>query len=114
MGEDVCQMPSRHTIIKADNLLGSSYTLVIAYERNMIVSFILVLFLLTLVSSQSVADVSSHYQQRSRLLKQAIEHLVNYTTTEAKTHLDLYNIESAVAAIAYEQLTKKLGRYYKQ
>ena len=66
--------------------------------------------ILGLVSCQDVADVP-HSQTGSSLLQQAVGYLVNYTASEAKAHMDMYNIGSTVAAIAYEKLTEKLGRY---
>ena len=66
------------------------------------------LLILSEVSSHDVADVS-HPQRGSTLLHQAIKHLVNYTASEAKASLDMYNMGSTVAAIAYQQLNEKLG-----
>lgn len=72
-------------------------------------SLVLCLLMLGIASSQYVADVS-----RSRwgpgLLQQAIRYLVNYTAAEAEERLNMNNIGSTVAAIAYEELTEKLGR----
>ena len=70
---------------------------------------LVVLCLPILVGSQDVADVT-HSHIGSSLLQQAVRYLVNYTATEARAHMDMYNIGSTVAAIAYEKLTEKLGR----
>ena len=67
--------------------------------------FALVLFIL--VSSHDAANSPSSPD----LLQQAIKYLVNYTASEAKTRLDMNNIGSTVAAIAYQDLTEKLGRH---
>ena len=72
-------------------------------------SFTLVLCL-GFASSQDVADVP-HPQTGSSLLQQAVRYLVNYTASEARAHMDMDNIGSTVAAIAYEKLTEKLGRH---
>ena len=72
--------------------------------------FTLVLYsiILGLASSQDVATPS---HTGSGLLQQAIRYLVNYTAAEATAYMDMYNLGSTVAAIAYEKLTEKLGRH---
>ena len=65
--------------------------------------------MLGVVCSQHVVDVPRS-QGGSGLLQQAIKYLVNYTAAEAEARLDMNNIGSTVAAIAYHELTEKLGR----
>lgn len=69
-------------------------------------ALVLVICTLTLVSSQEVA----HSRRGSTVLQQAIKNLINYTATEAEARLDKNNIGSIIAAIAYQELTAKLGR----
>ena len=71
-----------------------------------VVSYLLVL---GTVSSQDVKYVP-HSRRDSGLLQQAIKYLVNYTAAEAEASLDMNNIGSTVAAIAYQEFTEKLGR----
>ena len=71
---------------------------------------ILCLLILGMTSCQHVSDVSARSQTRSSYLQQAINYLVNYTATETETHMDMNDIGSRVAAIAYEKLTENLGR----
>ena len=70
--------------------------------------FALVLFIL--VGSHDAADMDPS-RSTPDLLQQAIKYLVNYTASEAKTRLDMNNIGSTVAAIAYQELTEKLSKY---
>ena len=70
---------------------------------------ILCLLILGTTSSEHISNVS-HSQTGSSLLQQAIKYLVDYTASEAEAHLDMNNMESRVAGIAYEKLTEKLGR----
>ena len=61
------------------------------------------------IATSHHGDISNH-QGSSGLLQQAIKYLVNYTAAEAEARLDMNNIGSTVAAIAYHELTEKLGR----
>ena len=70
---------------------------------------VLCLLVLGIVGSQDVTYVP-HSQRDSGLLQQAIKYLVNYTTAEAEASLDMNNIGSTVAAIAYQEFKEKLGR----
>ena len=65
--------------------------------------------MLGMACSQNVPDVLNP-RGGSGLLQQAIKYLVNYTASEAEARLDMNNIGSTVAAIAYQELTEKLGR----
>lgn len=84
----------------------------VATEMEPKLSIVLVLCLLIMgvVSSHRVPDVSRS-QRGSSFLQQAIRYLVNYTAAEAEAHMDMNNIGSRVAAIAYEKLTENLGRH---
>ena len=73
-------------------------------------SFTLVLCSITLGLASS-QDVAAPSHTGSSLLQQAIRYLVNYTAAEARAHMDMYNLGSTVAAIAYEKLTEKLGKH---
>lgn len=76
------------------------------------------LLILGEVSSHDVADVYPSWrnsdvpssQRGSGVLQQAIKYLVNYTASEAKASLNMHNIGSTVAAIAYQELTEKLSK----
>ena len=74
------------------------------------VKLLFALVLLILVSSHDAANMSPS-RSGPDLLQQAIKYLVNYTASEAKTRLNMNNIGSTVAAIAYQELTEKLGRH---
>ena len=76
---------------------------------RMVVKLIVVLVLFGLITGHNAADTA--IQNGSGLLQQAIKYLVNYTASEAKTRLDMKSIGSTVAAIAFQELTEKLGRY---
>lgn len=71
---------------------------------------ILCFLILGMTSCQHVSDVPARSQTRSSYLQQAINYLVNYTATETESHMDMNDIGSRVAAIAYEKLTENLGR----
>ena len=80
-----------------------------AQYNRMAVKLIVVLVLFSQVIGHDAADMA--IQNGSGLLQQAIKYLVNYTASEAKTRLDMQGIGSTVAAIAFQELTEKLGRY---
>lgn len=74
-----------------------------------ILPFVLVT-ILGAVGSQEVGDVSPS-QRSSMLLQEAVRNLINYTAMEVEARLDMNDIGSTVAAIAYQKVTKKLGKY---
>ena len=77
-------------------------------EAKTVLMFVMFLPMFSIATSHH-GDISNH-QGGSGLLQQAIKYLVNYTAAEAEARLDINNIGSTVAAIAYHELTEKLGR----
>ena len=77
-------------------------------EAKTVLVFVMYLPMFSIATSHH-RDISNH-QGGSGLLQQAIKYLVNYTAAEAEARLDMNNIGSTVAAIAYHELTEKLGR----
>ena len=66
--------------------------------------------LLVAVSSHEVGDVAPS-NRGSTFLREAVKNLINYTAIEVQAHLDMNNIGSTIAAIAYKKLTENLGKY---
>ena len=77
-------------------------------EAKTVLVFVMCLPMFSIATSHR-GDISNR-QGGSGLLQQAIKYLVNYTAAEAEARLDMNNIGSTVAAIAYHELTEKLGR----
>ena len=69
---------------------------------------VLCLVAMCLVTSQDATDTDD---PQSSPLQQAVKYLVNYTAIEAGQHMDMYNIGSTIAAIAYDKLMEELGKY---
>ena len=69
---------------------------------------LLCLVTMCLVTGQDAADMND---PQTNLLHQAVRYLVNYTASEAGQHMDMYDIGSTVAAIAYDKLIEQLGKY---
>ena len=95
-----------HTHIYKATTSDSFYICSVATGGMEVKLFFAALVLFILVNSNDAADQASG----PGLLQEAIKYLVNYTASEAKTRLNMNNIGSTVAAIAYQELTEKLGR----
>lgn len=65
--------------------------------------------MLGVVGNQEVGDVSP-VNKGSNYLQQAIQNLINYTAIEVEAHLDMNDIGSTIAAIAYQKFTAKLSK----
>ena len=60
-------------------------------------------------ASHEVDVPSSH--KGSTFLREAVKNLINYTALEIEAHLDMNDIGSKIAGIAYQKLTTKLCKY---
>ena len=47
----------------------------------------------------------------STFLREAVRNLINYTAIQVEARLDMNDIGSTIAGIAYQKLTTKLGKY---
>lgn len=54
-------------------------------------------------------DVSTSHKG-STFLREAVKNLINYTAIEVEAHLDMNEIGSTIAGIAYQKLTTKLSK----
>ena len=68
---------------------------------------IVYLLMSSVVGSHEVDISPSH--KGSKFLREAVKNLINYTTIEVQAGLDMNDIGSTVAGIAYQKLTEKLS-----
>ena len=66
------------------------------------------LLILGAMGSHEVDVSPSH--KGSAFLREAVKNLINYTAIEVEAHLDMNDIGSTIAGIAYQKLTTKLGK----
>ena len=66
------------------------------------------LLILGVVESHEIGPGVSH--KGYTFLQEAVRNLINYTAVEVEAHLDMNDLGSTVAAIAYQKLTEKLGK----
>ena len=70
-------------------------------------ALIVYLLMSSVMGSREVGVSPSH--KRSTFLREAVRNLINYTAIEVQAHLDMSDIGSTVAGIAYQKLIAKLS-----